>query len=194
MISDLEKLYFKDLDYIIVSDMLVDKLVKNLISKDRFYSGFSQKCANENCSNFFKDFIWLNGDESFYITEIDRFYLMELTCEHCCKVTMMIQSIDLSIENDLDKFIKEKSIVFDYDSFLSKLENNNLANANFINKLIKENHINIILSYSDIYNKKDVKDIGFCVEIYPFYGEELITLDNYMFFFKRFFNKYYSMI
>ena len=76
MITELERLYFKYSDYIIIDDMLIDQLSKNLTTKDRFYANDVQKCANEQCENYLDEFIWGNGEEIFYVTTIDRFFLL----------------------------------------------------------------------------------------------------------------------
>jgi len=137
MITELERLYFKYSDYIIIDDMLIDQLSKNLTTKDRFYANDVQKCANEQCENYLDEFIWGNGEEIFYVTTIDRFFLLELTCEHCNKISMMIKSVNTSIKKDLELFIKEKSIVQRYESFIVDLKKMDLDDGGFVNKLIQ---------------------------------------------------------
>lgn len=188
MITELERLYFKYSDYIIIDDMLIDQLSKHLTTKDRLYANDVQKCANEQCENYLNEFIWGNGEEIFYVTAIDRFYLLELTCEHCNKISMMIKSVDTSIKQDLEQFIKETSIVQRYEAFIDKLKELDFADGNFINKLIKENHIDITLNEFYIKHEDDISDVDLCVQIYPFIEGEIITDVNE--FFKKMYEKY----
>lgn len=188
MITELERLYFKYSDYIIIDDMLIDQLSKNLTTKDRFYANDVQKCANEQCENYLDEFIWGNGEEIFYVTTIDRFFLLELTCEHCNKISMMIKSVNTSIKKDLELFIKEKSIVQRYESFIVDLKKMDLDDGGFVNKLIQENHMDITLNEFHIKHEDDIADVNLCVQIYPFLDGEIITDKNI--FLKKMYEKY----
>lgn len=188
MITELERLYFKYSDYIIIDDMLIDQLSKNLTTKNRFYANDVQKCANEQCENYLEEFIWGNGEEIFYVTTTDRFFLLELTCEHCNKISMMIKSVNTSIKKDLERFIKEKSIVQRYESFIVDLKKMDLDDGGFVNKLIQENHMDIILNEFHIKHEDDIADVNLCVQIYPFLDEEIITNKNI--FLKKMYEKY----